>query len=155
MTITRQDDTLLLKDGTITVKCADSVELGTFTAPGPGEYDVSGVSCIVLPQTEALATTITFDNLTVLYVDRPIKLDKDDEDLANIDVIVTRVATAEQLKAAQTLIKDFEPSGWAIFGTLPAADIAKELNLSTEPEEKWTVTAAGLPEEGMQTVVLA
>lgn len=155
MVISRQDQTLSLKDGTQTVKCTDRLEIGEFEAPGPGEYDVAGVSAIVLPGFSSLATVISDGGTSILYLDRPVTLDKESDDLANIDILVTRVNTADELKGAQKVAKDLEPSGWALFGNLAYEQIAKELTLKGEPQEKWTVTAADLPEEGMEIVVLA
>lgn len=154
MVISREDQTLNLKDGTQTVKCTDRLEIGEFEAPGPGEYDVAGVSAIVLPGLSSLATVISDGGTSILYLDRPVALDKESDDLANIDILVTRVNTAEELKGAQKVAKDLEPSGWALFGNLTYEEIAKELTLKGEPQEKWTVTAANLPEEGMEIVVL-
>lgn len=155
MIISRQDQTLHLKDGTQTVKCSDRLEIGDFEAPGPGEYDVAGVSAIILPGLTSLAAVISDGGTSILYLDRPVAIDKESDDLASIDVLITRVNTAEELKEAQKVVKDLEPSGWAIFGSLLYADLAKELNLTTEPQDKWTVTTSSLPDEGMETVVLA
>ncbi len=155
MIISRQDQTLWLKDGTQAVKCTDRLEIGDFEAPGPGEYDVAGISAIDLPGLSSLAAVVSDGGISMLYLDRPVKLDKESDDLANIDILITRVNTDAELKEARQVAKDLEPTGWAIFGDLPYADIAKELTLTTEPQEKWTVSSSSLPEEGMETVVLA
>ncbi|MFA6433007.1 MAG: hypothetical protein WCV82_04345 [Candidatus Paceibacterota bacterium] len=155
MVISRQDQTLSLKDGTQTVKCSDRLEIGEFSAPGPGEYDVAGISAIVLPGLSSLATVVSDGGLSILYLDRPVTLNKESDDLANIDVLVTRVNSASELKDAQKVAKDLEPSGWALFGTLTHDEIAKELTLNGDSQEKWTVTASSLPEEGMEIIDLA
>lgn len=155
MLISRQDQTLLIKDGTQTVKCTDRLEIGEFAAPGPGEYDVAGISAIVLPGLESLAAVVSDGGLAALYLDRPVTLDKESDDLANIDVLITRVNSLDELKEAQKVAKDLEPSGWAIFGNLTPDEIGKELTITGEPRDKWNVTLSNLPEEGMEIALLA
>lgn len=154
MTITRQDQTLVLKDGTQTVTCSDRVEVGGFVSPGPGEYDVSGVSAIILPGLPGLAAVIAMNSLSILYLDRPVEIDPESDDVANIDLIVTRVNSAKDLKEAQKTVKGLAPSGWLVFGSLPFEEVAKELSLTSQPLDKWNVTKSSLPEEGMLTEVL-
>lgn len=153
MIFQRSDNTLKIKTASTLVRLNDSVELGEFVAPGPGEYDVNGIGAIVLP-VATRTVVLNIEGLQVLYLDHPYEIDKDDEDFSNIDVVAIRISSVEQLKLAEQLAKDLEPSGLCLFGSLPSADYTKELSLNSEPVESWKVQAGTLPDEGTDIVVL-
>jgi len=154
MKIHRKDNTLLIKTSEVSVKLNDSLQIADFEIPGPGEYDVQGVSAIVLA--EKIRTAILgIEGLQFLYIDRPYKVDKDDENFANIDVLAVRVADKDELKLAEQAAKDLEPSGLILFGSLPVAEFQKELNLTTETIDKLNITANNLPEEGTDITILS
>lgn len=152
MHITHSDDTLHIKGGPSVVSLHNSVRLGTFEVPGPGEYDVAGTSAIVLPAPSCTAV-LSVETVSILYLDHPYKIDPEREDFANIDVVAIRLTAPDDIAVAQEVIKDLEPRAYVLFG-LPAAEIITTLKLTVEPVAKWTVTANSLPEEGTEAVVL-
>jgi len=152
MHITRSDNTLQIKGGQSTVSLHDKVRLGTFEVPGPGEYDVAGTSAIVLPA-PACTAVLSVETVSILYLDRPYKIDPEKEDFANIDIVAIRLSEKDDIATAQQIIKDLEPRAYVLFG-LAATEIISTLKLTVEPTAKWTVTANSLPEEGTEAVVL-
>jgi len=154
MKINRSDNTLIIKSGEVTVKLNDSIHIADFAIPGPGEYDVQGVSAIVLPE-KIRTAVLGIEGLQLMYIDRPYEIDKDEENFANIDVLTVRVTSKDELKLAEQAAKDLEPSGLVLFGSLPIADFQKELNLTTEALDKLSITASNLPEEGTDITILS
>ncbi len=154
MIISRSDNTLKIKTATSTVRLNDSVELGDFAIPGPGEYDVAGISAIVFPE-KIKTVVLGIEGLQILYLDRPYEIDKDEESFANIDVVAVRVTSVDELKKAEQVAKDLEPSGLCLFGPIDSAEFTKELNLNNEPVESWKVQPGSLPDEGTEIVVLS
>lgn len=152
MHITRSDNTLQIKASQASVSLHNAVRLGTFEVPGPGEYDVEGVSAIVMPA-QSCTAIVSLETVSILYLDHPYKVDPEDEDFANVDVVAIRVSTAEEIAVAQQVIKDLEPRAYVLFG-MPAAEIIDVAKLTLEPTVKWTVSANSLPEEGTEAVVL-
>ncbi|GEM_PF-2577910 len=153
MKISRKDNTLIIKTADVSVELNDSIHIADFEVPGPGEYDVNGVSAIVLP--EKISTAVLgIEGLQVMYLDRPYEIDKDNENFSNIDVLAVRVTSKEELKLADKNAKDLEPSGLILFGSLPLEDFKKELSLSTDPVDKLNVVPTSLPEEGTDITVL-
>lgn len=153
MTVTRSDNTLSIKTKDALIKLNDSVMIGDFHTPGPGEYDVSGIGALVLP-TKIKTTVFSAEGLSILYLDRPYKIDKDDDNFANIDVVAVRVADKKELSEAEQVSKDLEPRGMIYFGSMPAAEIISELKLSSEPQDKLAISETTLPEEGTDITVL-
>lgn len=152
MNIQRQDDTLIIKSGSTIVNLHESAAIGTFALPGPGEYDVDGVSAIVLPN-DICTIVLRVETVSLLYLDRPYELDSDNENLANIDAVAIRVSKPDDFDAAQQVIKQLEPRAYVLFG-LPAEQIVDGSKLTVEPVDKWSITANSLPEEGIETAVL-
>lgn len=152
MHISHSDNTLHIKGGPSIVALHNTVNLGTFEVPGPGEYDVAGTSAIVLPAPSCTAI-LRIETVSLLYLDRPYKIDPESEDFANIDVVIIRLTSPEDIPVAQQIIKDLEPRAYVLYG-LAASEIITTLKLTVEPTSKWTVTANSLPEEGMEAVVL-
>lgn len=152
MHITRSDNTLQIKGAQSIVALHDTVRLGTFDVPGPGEYDVAGTSAIVLSAPSCTAI-LRVETVSILYLDRPYKLDPEREDFTNIDVVAIRVSQKDDISITQQIIKDLEPRAYVLYG-LDAAEIIGELKLTVEPTAKWTVTANSLPEEGTEAIVL-
>lgn len=152
MHISRSDNTLSIKGSQSIVALHNSVKLGTFEVPGPGEYDVAGTSAIVLAAPSCTAV-VSVETVSILYLDRPYKVDPESEEFSNVDIIAIRVSSAEDISVAQEVVKAFEPRAYILFG-LPASEIIETAKLTVEPIAKWTVTANSLPEEGTEPVVL-
>lgn len=154
MIVSKSDNTLLIKTKEALIKLNDSVVIGDFHVPGPGEYDVSSIGAQVLP-TDIKTTILRAEGMSVLYLDHPYKVDKDDDNFSNIDVVAVRVADKKELSEAEQVNKDLEPRGMVFFGSMKAAEIISELKLNGEPQEKFTVSETSLPEEGTDITVLA
>ncbi len=126
---------VVISDGAVTV--------GDFVVPGPGEYEVAGVTVIGL---SGKVSRINLDNVSVLYQERPLSQEEKNV-VGSVNILITpaNVAPDAQIEAAYIIP----------FGTSEdVAKFAKGLGAENMTAQAKLVTSADKLPETTTVVVL-
>lgn len=149
--------TVEIRTRDVAIRLAETVQLGTFVIPGPGEYEVGGVMADVGRRTMRLETS----ELVVGYL-RPGTMqapnDHDLEELGAVDLAVVPVGGASlTVKDAAVAISQLDTNLVLVLPDTPAtlATLGKAGVSTTSQAGAWKVTRSQLPTEGTTVVALA
>jgi hypothetical protein len=145
--------TVIIKTKTEPITLGATVQIDTYTVPGPGEYDVASIQCEGRALPHGTAYFFHTEELNVTYLPKisseVMKLD----DLSNTDILVLDVRSDDTVSAVKDVVKNVEPFYLILMGSGSTPAFIAELGLPLSDTPILKLTRAGLPLEG--TTVLA
>ena len=142
-------DTLIVKTKTESISIGATLQLGSFTVPGPGEYDVASIACEGQAlESGAFVYFMRSEDLMITYL---TMLDKDVSklnDASNTNVLVLDLRSDDSSDTVKAVVKAIEPSYVALVGAGATEAMAAGLGFPVLEPGALKITRAGLPLEG-------
>jgi hypothetical protein len=156
MTITQSSpDRVVIKGKQATVTIGKEVQIGDYTIPGAGEYDVAGIHCEGQYLSEGAAFFLQVEDIVLCYLTQPhadlLKVDN----VSDTDILIVDLRSDDTAAALKPIIKAVEPSYVYLLNSTGRTDLITELNLPVETVPILKVTAGTLPAEPTPTLVQA
>jgi hypothetical protein len=145
-------DTLSIKTKSTTITIRDGVTIGSYTVPGAGEYDISGIQCTAQYLPEGVIFFLNIEDVIVTYLSFPHPESMKIDDASDSQILVVNLRSDTKPETLKPIIKALEPAYVYLLNHNINPAIAEELALPKEQVPNLKVTATGLPEEGTTVI---
>lgn len=144
----------IIKTKTETITLGTSIQLGDYTVPGPGEYDVASIQCEGrgLPS-GSTAYFFHTEELNVTFLPKLSTEVSKLDDASNTDILVADIRSDDTVAVLKNVVKELEPFYLVLIGSGATPAFVAELGIPLSDTPTFKLTRAGLPLEG--TTVLA
>jgi hypothetical protein len=131
-----------------------TVQIGEYTLPGAGEYDVNSVHVEAKNLEAGIVYWLRTEDMQVAYLSQPdASISKHDE-AASTDILVMYVRSEDTAAVLKPILKAMEPAYLFLIGPGATPELTTALSLPMQEGGSLKIQKTGLPEEGT-TLILA
>ncbi len=141
-----------LKTKTEPVVLGSSIKVGSYTIPGPGEYDIASIQCEGQAVSGAFVYLVRDEDLLITLLTTLDPAAAKLDGISDTAVLVLDIRSDDTPEAAKSIIKAIEPAYVFLIGAGATPAFITQLGIPVAESASLKVTKIGLPLEGTTVI---